>query len=350
MSYHRTYHAQHHHQVIQHIVKQPVRPSIGALNKRSTVVWDLYEIERGIDQQQLKRVQRHMQTHSNCDVVINLSHENLSPVYNGLAVFDQFIKLWNPLQVTVWCSQLDTLAELEHRNSGIRTQQVNFWEYATSMHAPTPLPKLTSTHRISSLNRRYSQQRAQLLYGMRHHTDEFSYTFGAGDPWGDTADLIYQEQEWRYHDDVHLRDSILQWQSTAKPWRQLANDINCWEYDHTWQFTAAADISLVVESRHTQPPNRQCAFATEKTFRPIALGKPIIVCGQSSIIRTLNSWGYQTINTHSDVDSVIELAQHICTMPNSEYQAQLTQWQQHAQANQQVFQTRTASKPLAAAR
>lgn len=344
------YHAQQHSQVIETIVGQPVRSSIGALNKRSTVIWDLYEIEQGIDQQQLRRVQRHMQTHPNCEIVVNLSHENLSPVYNGLAVFDEFIKLWNPLQVTVWCSQPDTLAVLAHHNSGIRTQQVNFWEYATAHHAPDVLPTPAVTHRISSLNRRYSQQRAQLVYSMRLHTDEFNYTFGAGDPWGHTADLIYQEQEWRYPSDVHLRDSILQWQSTANPWRQLPNDINCWEYDHTWQFTAAADIALVVESRHTQPPNRQCAFATEKTFRPIALGKPIIVCGQSSIIRTLNHWGYQTINTHSDVDSVIELAQHICTMPNSEYQAQLVQWQTHAQANQQVFQTRTASKPLAAAR
>jgi hypothetical protein len=347
MRWYNTFHAQQNHQVIQTIVGRPVRPNIGALNKRSVVVWDLYEIEAGIDAALVNRVQRHMQTHPNCAVVINLSHENLSPVSHGLTVFDDFIKLWNPHQVVVWASQADTLETIAHHNSGIRTQQINFWEYATAYHAPTPLPKLASTHRISSLNRRYSQQRAQVIYSMRHYTNEFNYTFGAGDPWGDTGDLIYQEQEWRNHSDIHLRDSILKWQAAERPWRSLNNDITCWEYDHTWQFTAAADICLIVESRHSQPPKRKCAFVTEKTFRPIALGKPIIVCGQRSIIHTLNSWGYQTINKRSDVNSVIELAQHICTMSNSEYQTQLTQWQKSAQANQQLLQTRTAPKPLA---
>ena len=337
------YYASRQKGTLTNILNSQVRALHRSLRTGSTVIWDLHEVENGINQQLFDKVHRHLTRDPTSQVIVNLSDENIPVVPNSVQVYTDFIQQWRPQQVEVWCSQPDALAVLAQQNPGIRTREVSHWEHATAHHRqllehPQIHKYTVPTHRLVSLNRRYHPLRAQLIYSLWSRRQQLNYTLGSGDPWGAESDEEFQQQEWQ---DLTLKPHVMAWQQTCNPWRQLSCDITEWEYDHTWNFTSTADICVVVESRHSKFP-RNDAFITEKTFRPIAMGKPIIVCGQPSAIQTLQRWGYQTINTHSDIQHVIKTAQHILDLSNDEYQQKLQGWQVTAQQNQQRFLQRTS--------
>ena len=344
------YHSSKHRDVLSYILNTRIRSTDRPLARRCTVIWDLYDIEDGVPQKQLTRVQQHLAVHDVCGVIINLSHENISNTAHGLQQYVNFIRLWNPQQVTVWSSQADALQHLQDTVPGIRTQEINFWEYATRTHRGK-LRRPREPRRLVSLNRRYHPLRSQLIHQLWPYRQQLHYTLGATDPWGHIiSDEEYHAQEWRGMP-PGVQHTVEQWEAHAQPWRSLDCDISDWEQTHTWNFTNQGDVCIVMESRHQSRVPRTHAFVTEKTFRPIAMGKPILVFGQPSIINTLNTWGYQTINTSADFNTVAHTAQQIATMPDDEYAHKLKYWKQVAQANLKRFNSRTEPlKPLAAAR
>lgn len=132
------------------------------------------------------------------------------------------------------------------------------------------------------LNRRYAAHRIYLLYQLRDNLHRINYTLHQTNPWtgaDETARILLQLDQ----------PEIGAWQE--RHWRQL-EDVGT---DPSWAATLAGKYSLVTESTTRD----DYTFVTEKTYTPIAFGRPFCVLGNNHVEHTLERQGYQVFERPS---------------------------------------------------
>ena len=342
MQYYADYTA-HSRKCVRALVGAPVLDIHEPWSNSAGIIFDLFEIEQGIPETTVAAVVEHLHNNPLSGVILNLSHEQCSAYADGCEPYITLAQRFPAQQTTVYSSCEDTLDVIRHHVPGITTTLRYFWERVTRMYlqhsnlAPTP----DSTARISSLNRRYTPTRALAIKGLWECRGHLRYTLGSGDSWGTQTDAQWQHAVWRDSNYTNaVRDEVYKWQRKRQPFQQLKDD--AWEFEATFNFVNSADVALVVESKTEFSNPRRSSFLTEKTFRPIAMGKPIILVAQPTAIKDLNSLGYTVLNTEPTVEDAIATAKRILCMKPNHYQ----QWQRDAdikgRRNQQLWQSRTA--------
>lgn len=313
----------------------------------SAFVFDLYDIESGTWNRKLcKRIAAHIQANPSSVVVLNLSHESINFVEGSVTSYSEFIEFWQRRigteHIVVMSSQSDIVPRLTEWFPGVAHCEVNFWEHVTACEIRRASHHPGATHRFSCLNRRYTPWRSRMIQALWPHRQHLYYSLGSGDPWGGEPDPHWQHQEWLDSGlSREIREHTQHWEITERPWRSLSGDQTELFGNSVWHAQARGAVSIVVESRVRTDYPRTSAFVTEKTFRPMAMGIPVIVLGQPATVATLRSWGYHTINDRSDPDSVYSLVQQLAALPEPQWQAQLKTWRKQAQANARRFRKRT---------
>lgn len=340
MNYNRVY-CTHHRNVVKRWFDAPViyPQQIYEYNQSSAFVYDIYDVE-GNGLWDVDRVSAHVQSDPRSRIYINLASENCTPTYQAMRAYDLAIKEFScdRDRITVLCSQSDILhrcAELWH----VATEMRNFWETHTRCVIDEYPVQAEPTHRLVTLNRRYTPERAQAVHALWPHRQNVYYTFGCTPGWSDIPIEEYAPQEWQGYDE-NLRDEIFAWQDTAQPWRSLDDRVDHTEWDtqHLLQAQCRGQVALVVESRvRTKLPHRP-AFITEKTYRCFALGIPAIIIGHPRTRHTLESQGY-VLPAYEDP---IEYAVQLASCSDKLFRKQLKQLQRIAEHNKQNFYSRTA--------
>ena len=342
MQYYADYSA-HSRKSVQALVGARVLDIHEPWSNTAGIILDLFEIEAGVPATTVAKIAQHLYNNPNSTVILNLSHEQCSAYASGCEPYITLAQRFPQSQVTVYSSCQDTLDVIQHHIPSATTLLKYYWENNTRMHlehSTLDQPPET-TARISSLNRRYTPTRALAIKGLWECRGHLAYTLGSGDSWGTKTDQQWQHAVWRdsnYTDAV--RDKVLKWQRKKSPFQQLEDAT--WEFEATFNFTNAADIALVVESKTEFDNPRRSSFLTEKTFRPIALGKPIILIAQPTAIQDLNQLGYSVLNREPSLEDAIKTAKRILCMTPNHYKGWIREASIKGRNNQQLWKSRTA--------
>ena len=228
--------------------------------------------------------------HQNKDICIKLTPEAIGLENIGLyKILDQFefnsvvIKTWNPLE--------------QHPKYTIELLGSNFWIKRTPACAPA---KQLNTHAFLCLYHRPTAARLGITgYLNKHHKENSIIHFS-----------VKTDADSRVHFEL---DKLLSWdlQSVidaselipSLPILQSSSDrltmFNGYDYtDPLTQLYDNAFVDVVVESH----VGGTTFFPTEKTFRPIILGKPFIIFGSVNYLAYLRQMGFRTFWEFWDED------------------------------------------------
>jgi hypothetical protein len=341
MQYNRVY-STHHRRVLEHAFKTRViyPRQIYEYNRTSAFVYDIYDIENS-NTWDMDRVSAHVRSDPGSRIYINLSSENCTPAVEPMKPYLRVIKRFSvdPDRITVLCSQPDVI-DFVHDQTGVAGKLFNFWE----LHTRTVVDEYPTTpepdHRLVTLNRRYSPERAWAIYRLWPHVKNVYYTLGSTPGWYDVdTPSSYYTDEWRGYDQ-DTRDQVFAWQNTEQPWRNLDEwvDHTEWDTGHLLQAQTRGEVALVIESRVRTKLPRRPAFITEKTYRCFALGIPAIVVGYPRTRSTLESQGYQL----PEYDNAYDYAVQLASCNDKQFRKQLKQLHRIAEHNKQNFYSRTA--------
>ena len=309
----------------------------------AALVYDFYEMLTATD---WDRAVQHVMQNPHSVIVLNFSHESM-PSDIGRAT-EYPVMTWlhsaiDPLQLVVLCSQQDTLHSIQAALPGTGTLCINYWETHVLHKQPRDfsswLTRNSSTHRLGSLNRRYTASRAAFLYHIRDLLPNMLYSFGDRGFWTDTPAGVFQEQELRHlrRWDNSLAMAVQQWQAQQRPWRLLGNStVDNWDSELIYHSTAGADHWAVIESR-AHSTRSSSGFFTEKTFRVIAAQRAVYPITEGDTDATLRSWGYEPY-WQTPVDKPLVKIQALADHWRSLAGMDPAQYLRHQQAQQALIQ------------
>ena len=180
-------------------------------------------------------------------------------------------------QYAEWCKQ-------QSKEEYIEFQEGVEWDGKTS-HPPSTAVKVKDySLPFNSLNRAHRNHRTEHLYFLAENKLQGLVSGGA---WFDTHTIdapIYQTVEYNHYKMV-LTNNYPKTVDVQDLVNQVPNLINNLEIYENSQLT------VVTESHFNQTGG---LFITEKTFRPLLVGHPFMILGQTGTLRKLRSWGFQT--------------------------------------------------------
>jgi hypothetical protein len=180
-------------------------------------------------------------------------------------------------QYTKWCKEYSKEEYIEFQE-GIE------WDGKMS-HPPNDTVKITDyCLSFNSLNRAHRNHRTEHLYFLAENKLTGLVSGGA---WFATHPIdppIYQTADYNHYKTV-LTDNYPKTVDVEDLVNQVPNLINNLEIYERSQLTA------VTESHFNQTGG---LFITEKTFRPLLVGHPFMILGQTGTLKKLRSWGFIT--------------------------------------------------------
>jgi hypothetical protein len=180
-------------------------------------------------------------------------------------------------QYTEWCNQ-------QSKEEYIEFQEGIEWDGKTSHPPNTPVTIKDYCLPFNSLNRAHRNHRTEHLYFLAENKLQGLVSGGA---WFATHAIdmpVYQTVEYNHYKSV-LTANYPKTVDVADLVNQVPNLINNLEIYENSQLT------VVTESHFNQTGG---LFITEKTFRPLLVGHPFVILGQSGTLRKLRSWGFIT--------------------------------------------------------
>jgi hypothetical protein len=180
-------------------------------------------------------------------------------------------------QYTQWCQQ-NFKEELIEFLEGVE------WDGKTSQPPNAPVVIKDYSFPFNSLNRAHRNHRTEHLYFLAENKLQGLISGGA---WFDTHTIdapIYQTVEYNHYNTV-LKTNYPKTVDVQDLVNQVPNLINNLEIYENSQLT------VVTESHFDQTGG---LFITEKTFRPLLVGHPFMIFGQTGILKKLRSWGFVT--------------------------------------------------------
>ena len=183
-------------------------------------------------------------------------------------------------QYADWCNQ-------HNQDELIEFQEGIEWDGKTSnnsVHLTQPVTIKDHCLPFNSLNRAHRNHRTEHLYFLAENKLQGLVSGGA---WFSTHSIdtpIYQTVEYNHYKSV-LTANYPKTVDVADLVNQVPNLINNLEIYENSQLT------VVTESHFNQTGG---LFITEKTFRPLLVGHPFVILGQSGTLRKLRSWGFIT--------------------------------------------------------
>jgi hypothetical protein len=183
-------------------------------------------------------------------------------------------------QYTEWCKQ-------QSKEEYIEFQEGVEWNGKTSNTSILPnAPVKIKDHCLpfNSLNRAHRNHRTEHLYFLAENKLQGLISGGA---WFSTHTIdtpVYQIVEYNHYNTV-LTANYPKTVDVLDLVNQVPNLINNFEIYENSQLT------VVTESHFNQTGG---LFITEKTFRPLLVGHPFMIFGQTGILKKLRSWGFVT--------------------------------------------------------
>jgi hypothetical protein len=180
-------------------------------------------------------------------------------------------------QYTEWCKQ-HSKEELIEFLEGVE------WDGKTSQPPESPVVIKDYSLPFNSLNRAHRNHRTEHLYFLAENKLQGLISGGA---WFDTHTIdapIYQTVEYNHYNTV-LKTNYPKTVDVTDLVNQvpnLINNIEIYENSH---------LTVVTESHFDQTGG---LFITEKTFRPLLVGHPFMIFGQTGTLKKLRSWGFVT--------------------------------------------------------
>jgi hypothetical protein len=158
------------------------------------------------------------------------------------------------------------------------------WDGKTSQPPEAPVVIKDYSLPFNSLNRAHRNHRTEHLYFLAENKLQGLISGGA---WFDTHTIdapIYQTVEYNHYKTV-LTANYPKTVDVPDLVNQVPNLINNIEIYERSQLT------VVTESHFNQTGG---LFITEKTFRPLLVGHPFMILGQTGTLEKLQSWGFVT--------------------------------------------------------
>jgi hypothetical protein len=180
-------------------------------------------------------------------------------------------------QYTYWCIK-NNKQELIEFLEGVE------WDGKTSQPPEEPVVIKDYSLPFNSLNRAHRNHRTEHLYFLAENKLQGLISGGA---WFDTHPIdapIYQAVEYNHYNTV-LKTNYPKTVDVTDLVNQVPNLINNIEIYENSQLT------VVTESHFDQTGG---LFITEKTFRPLLVGHPFMIFGQTGTLKKLRSWGFVT--------------------------------------------------------
>jgi len=180
-------------------------------------------------------------------------------------------------QYTGWCKQHSKEKLIEFLE-GVE------WDGKTSQPPEAPVVIKDYSLPFNSLNRAHRNHRTEHLYFLAENKLQGLISGGA---WFDTHTIdapIYQTVEYNHYNTV-LKTNYPKTVDVTDLVNQVPNLINNIEIYENSQLT------VVTESHFDQTGG---LFITEKTFRPLLVGHPFMIFGQTGTLKKLRSWGFVT--------------------------------------------------------
>ena len=244
-------------------------------------------------------------------------------------------------QYTEWCKN-------NSKEEYIEFQEGIEWDGKES-HPPSTAVKVKDySLSFNSLNRAHRNHRTEHLYFLAENKLQGLISGGA---WFATHVIdapVYQTVEYNHYKTVLTTNypRTVDVQDLINQAPNLINNLEIYE---------RSQLTVVTESHFNQTGG---LFITEKTFRPLLVGHPFMILGQTGTLKKLRTWGFQTdfdgIDQSYDLvadDSVRFLHFHQsltnwCNTPLKEKKLMLQKWESTINHNFNHYKTINFKKSM----